>query len=57
MGTTLDKLVMDRHKPKLETNFQIDYMSVQNLKFSEVSLGQPEVGVIWAAAVGSAPPL
>ena len=31
-------------------------MSVQNLKFSEVSRGQPEVAVIWAAAVGSATP-
>ena len=31
-------------------------MSVQNLKSSEVSRGQPEVAVIWAAAVGSATP-
>ena len=31
-------------------------MSVQNVKFSEVSRGQPEVDVIRAAAVGSASP-
>ena len=29
-------------------------MSVQNLKVFEVSRSQPEVAVIWAAAVGSA---
>ena len=31
-------------------------MLVQNLKSAEVSWGQPEVVVIWAAAVGSAAP-